>query len=377
MGPVNSEYGASKETFGKEHNPFKRLLPGLEQSLITSPNIPNLDMGSYNNIVTQRTSTNDKYTGIVGGGNHAGDMSQYQAMATNRVNTQANYTGVVGGENFAGDMSEYQAVATNRINTQANYTGVVGGGNNAGDMSEYQQMATNRINTQANYAGVVGGGNNAGDVSKYQQMSTNRIMSTVMAGTRESHTGGGGYYSSVTNPMATNRIDTNSNYMGVVGGDEAGNMSQYQQMSTNRTNQNDNFMGIVGSAGGVSETTTGSGERNMYFRDNKQSLLERLPPTKVNAYQPPNASTNGKVGLKDLPYSMIMGNALKPSTSYLPFVSKNKNIAIPSTYPNYYPPDMEYNNPYINNVLYKEKADIVKSSEIDSFFNQFGNDQTT
>jgi len=377
MGPVNSEYGASKETFGKEHDPFKRLLPGLDQSPMINQNIPNLDMGSYNNTVTQRTSTNDKYTGIVGGGNHAGDMSQYQAKATNRINTQANYAGVVGGENFAGDMSEYQAVATNRINTQANYTGVVGGGNNAGDMSEYQQMATNRIDTQANYAGVVGGGNNAGDVSQYQQMSTNRIMSTVMAGTRESYTGGGGYYSSVTNPMATNRIDTNSNYMGVVGGDEAGNMSQYQQMATNRTNQNDNYMGIVGSASGVSETTTGSGERNMFFRDNKQSLLKRLPPTKVNAYQPPNASTNGKVGLKDLPYSMIMGNALKPSTSHLPFVSKNKNIAIPSTYPNYYPPDMEHNNPYINNVLYKENSDVVRSSEIDSFFNQFGNDQKT
>jgi len=407
MGPVNSEYGASKETFGKEHNPFKRLLPGLEQSPMINQNIPNLDMGSYNNTVTQRTSTNTQYTGGVAGGNNAGDMSQYQAkatnrtdtqannagivggsniagsiseyqsMATNRINTQANYSGLVGGEKYAGDMSEYQAKATNRIDTQANYSGLVGGENYAGDMSQYQAKATNRINTQANYSGLVSGENYAGDMSEYQQKATNRIMSTVMAGARESYTGGGGYYSSVTNPMATNRINTNSNYMGVVRGDEAGNMSQYQQMATNRTDTNTNFMGIVGSTSGVSETTTGSGERNMFFRDNKQSLLERLPPTKVNAYQPPNASTNGKVGIKELPYSMIMGNALKPSTSYLPFVSKNKNIAIPSTYPNYYPPDMEYNNPYINNVLYKVNLDVVKSSEIDSFFNQFGNDEQT
>ena len=122
-------------------------------------------------------------------------------------------------------------------------------------------------------------------------------------------------------------------------------------------------------------TSTGEGERNMYFRDNKQSLLERLPPTKVNAYQPPNASTQGIQGLKELPYTMMMGNALQSNTGYLPFVQKEKNINIPSTYPNYSPEDMEFNNPYINNILFKENNNVVENSEIDSFFNQFSNDE--
>jgi hypothetical protein len=256
MGPVNSEFGTSKDNFGKEHDPFKRLLPGLEQSVLTSSNIPNLDTGSYNNILTQRTSTNNQYTGIVGGGYNAGDVSEYQAMATNRINTQANYTGIVGGENFAGDVSEYQQVATNRINTNANYTGIVGGGYDAGDVSQYQQVATNRINTNANYTGLVGGGYNAGDMSQYQQMATNRVD------TNSNYTGlvGGGNNAgdmSQYQQMATNRIDTNSNYTGIVGGNNnAGDVSEYQQMATNRINTNSNYTGIVGGgydAGDVSE----------------------------------------------------------------------------------------------------------------------------
>jgi hypothetical protein len=178
--------------------------------------------------------------------------------------------------------------------------------------------------------------------------------------------------------MSTNRIDTNSNYGGVVGNGGsmgAGDMSLYQQMSTNRVDTNSNYMGTLGSVDGVSATSTGEGERNMYFRDNKQSLLERLPPTTVNAYQPPNASTQGIVGLKQVPYTMIMGNALKSNTGYLPFIQKQKNINIPSTFPNYSPADMEFNNPYINNVMYKENNYVVENSEIDSFFNQFSNDE--
>ena len=213
----------------------------------------------------------------------------------------------------------------------------------------YQQMSTNRTNENANFTGLVGNGGSmgAGDMSMYQQMSTNRI-------------------------------DTNSNYGGVVGSGGsmgAGDMSLYQQMSTNRVNTNSNYMGTLGSVDGVNATSTGEGERNMYFRDNKQSLLERLPPTTVNAYQPPNASTQGIQGLKEIPYTMMMGNALKSNTGYLPFVQKQKNINIPSTFPNYSPADMEFNNPYINNVMYKENNYVIENSEIDSFFNQFSNDE--
>ena len=355
VGPVNSQFNVSTDNFGKAHTPFNRILPGLDSGTMTSPNVPNNDLGSYNNYITQRSTANALYTGLVGNGGQmgAGDMSKYQQMPTNRINQNANFTGLVGngGSVGAGDMSMYQQMSTNRTNENANYTGLVGNGGQmgAGDMSMYQQMSTNRTNQNDNFMGSVGNGGSAGagDMSMYQQMSTNRI-------------------------------DTNSNYGGVVGNGGsmgAGDMSLYQQMSTNRINTNSNYMGTLGSVDGVSATSTGEGERNMYFRDNKQSLLERLPPTNVNAYQPPNASTQGIQGLKQVPYTMMMGNALISNTGYLPFVQKQKNINIPSTYPNYSPEDMEFNNPYINNVMFKENSNVVENSEIDSFFNQFSNDE--
>ena len=355
VGPVNSQFNVSSENFGKTHTPFNRVLPGLDSGTMTSPNVPNNDLGSYNNYITQRSTANALYTGLVGNGGQmgAGDMSKYQQMSTNRINQNANFTGLVGngGTVGAGDMSMYQQMSTNRINQNDNFMGTVGNGGSvgAGDMSMYQQMSTNRTNQNDNFMGTVGNGGQmgAGDMSMYQQMSTNRI-------------------------------DTNSNYGGVVGNGGqmgAGDMSLYQQMSTNRIDTNSNYMGTLGGVDGVSATSTGEGERNMYFRDNKQSLLERLPPTKVNAYQPPNASTQGTVGLKQVPYTMIMGNALQSNTGYLPFIQKQKNINIPSTYPNYSPEDMEFNNPYINNVMYKENRNVVENSEIDSFFNQFSNDE--
>jgi len=355
IGPVNSEFGVSSENFGKTHTPFNRVLPGLDSGGLLSPNVPNNDLGSYNNYITQRSTSNALYTGLVGNGGQmgAGDVSKYQQMSTNRLNQNANFTGLVGngGQMGAGDMSLYQQMSTNRTDENANYTGLVGNGGQmgAGDMSMYQQMSTNRTDENANYTGLVGNGGQmgAGDMSMYQQMSTNRV-------------------------------DTNSNYGGVVGNGGtmgAGDMSLYQQMSTNRINTNSNYMGTLGSVDGVSATSTGEGERNMYFRDNKQSLLERLPPTKVNAYQPPNASTQGLVGLKQVPYTMIMGNALNSNTGYLPFIQKQKNINIPSTFPHFNPADMVYNNPYVNNVLYKENSNVVENSDIDSFFNQFSNDE--
>jgi hypothetical protein len=355
VGPVNSQFNVSSENFGKTHTPFNRVLSGLDSGTMTSPNVPNNDLGSYNNYITQRSTANALYTGLVGNGGQmgTGNMSKYQQMSTNRINQNANFTGLVGngGSVGTGNMSKYQQMSTNRINQNDNFMGTVGNGGSvgAGDMSMYQQMSTNRINQNDNFMGTVGNGGQmgAGDMSMYQQMSTNRI-------------------------------DTNSNYGGVVGNGGqmgAGDMSLYQQMSTNRINTNSNYMGTLGSVDGVNATSTGEGERNMYFRDNKQSLLERLPPTTVNAYQPPNASTQGIQGLKQIPYTMMMGNALQSNTGYLPFVQKEKNINIPSTFPNYNPADMEYNNPYINNVLFKENSNVVENSEIDSFFNQFSNDE--
>jgi hypothetical protein len=110
----------------------------------------------------------------------------------------------------------------------------------------------------------------------------------------------------------------------------------------------------------------------MYFRNNKESLLMRNSPTPVNAYQPPNSISNGDVSLKNYPSTMLSSTGLLPTSDYLPFYSNLKNIAIPTTYPNYYPPDMEYNNPYINNSLFKAKNNVPNN--IDNFFNQFSND---
>ena len=71
---------------------------------------------------------------------------------------------------------------------------------------------------------------------------------------------------------------------------------------------------------------------------------------------------------------MMSSTGFISSGDYLEYNANLKNIAIPTTYPNYYPPDMEFNNPYINNSLYKAKQDYVINNNIESSFNQFSND---
>ena len=69
VGPVNSQFNVSSDNFGKTHTPFNRVLPGLEQGGgLMSPNVPNNDLGSYNNYITQRSTANALYTGLVGKG---------------------------------------------------------------------------------------------------------------------------------------------------------------------------------------------------------------------------------------------------------------------------------------------------------------------
>jgi hypothetical protein len=213
-------------------------------------------------------------------------------------------------------------------------------------MSEYQAVSTQRVNTNSNYTGTMGNNTNGlGEVSLYQATPTNRVISNNLMGLPVSQIGGNGHYSTVTTPMVTQRQEQNTAYAGPYAGSNS-----------------------------VNATSTGSGERNMYFRDNKQNLLERNEPTPVNAYQPPNITTNGEVTLKDFPSTVMSSTGFIPSGDYLEFNTNLKNIAIPTTYPNYYPPDMVYNNPYINNSLYKTTQNYVTNNNIESSFNQFSND---
>jgi len=307
------------------------------------------EMSEYQPMSTQRVNTNSTYTGAMGNNtNGFGDMSEYQPMSTQRVNTNSTYTGAMGNNtNGFGDMSTYQAMSTQRVNTNSTYTGAMGNNTNGfGDMSEYQATSTQRVNTNSNYAGGMGNNTNGlGEVSLYQATPTNRIMSNTLQGLPVSQIGGNGHHSTVTTPMVTQRQEQNTSYAGPQAG-----------------------------ANNVNATSTGSGERNMYIRDNKQNLLSRNEPTPVNAYQPPNITTNGEVVLKNLPSTMMSSTGFIPSGDYLEFNANLKNIPIPTTYPNYYPPDMEFNNPYINNSLYKAKQEYVINNNIENSFNQFSRD---
>jgi hypothetical protein len=281
--------------------------------------------------------------------NGFGDMSQYQPMSTQRVNTNANFTGAMGNStNGFGDMSQYQPMSTQRVNTNANFTGAMGNSTNGfGDMSQYQAMSTQRVDTNSNFMGGMGNNTNGlGEVSLYQATPTNRIISNNLIGLPVSQIGGNGHYSTVTTPMVTQRQEQNTSYSGPIAGSNS-----------------------------VNSTSTGSGERNMYFRDTKQNLLARNNPTPVNAYQPPNIGTSGQVELKNYPSTMMSSTGFLPSTNYLSFNSQVKNIAIPTTYPNYNPPDMMHNNPYINNIQYRTKPIYVKNNTIEKSFNQFSNDK--
>ena len=135
MGPGNQEANISIDNFGKVRDPFKIALPGLEPSIpgiAANQNLPNLDKGSYNNYITQRSTANSTYTGGMGNNtNGASTVSEYQPMSTQRFNTNANFTGAMGNNtNGAGTMSEYQAMSTQRLNTNANFTGAMGNNTN-------------------------------------------------------------------------------------------------------------------------------------------------------------------------------------------------------------------------------------------------------
>jgi hypothetical protein len=311
-------------------------------------------MSEYQFLETQRFNQNANFTGAVGGGNNAGEMSEYQFMNTNRFNQNANFTGALGGGNTSGEVSEYQFMTTNRFNQNANFTGAVGGGNNTGEVSEYQFMTTNRFDTNANNMGSVGnaGAMGLGEVSKYQQTPTNRIISNNLIGTGGDQLGGGGYWSTITNPMATMRV-VSTDMTGPAGMESmAGHIAQtIQNVPTYRQEQNFDYNGPINT--NISQTTTGSGERNMFFKNDKQSLLETLPPTPVNAFVGPTPESMYSMNLKTLPSTVMTQMGSLPSTNYLPFSFKEKNIQIPSTYPVYNPVDMLQNNPYINNLLYQ------------------------
>ena len=334
------------------------------------------EVSMYQSLNTQRATMNTNYTGVMGtNANGTGEVSMYQPLNTQRATMNTNYTGVMGtNANGTGEVSTYQPLNTQRATMNTNYTGIMGNNaNGTGEVSMYQPMSTLRADMNANFTGSMGGGYNTGEMSMYQPLSTNRIISNNLMGLPVSQIGGNGHFSTTTNPVATMRVNSTplAGYMGLenMGGYIAQNVTP---MQTERQAQNASFTGPIAGSNSVNSTSTGSGERNMYFRDNKESLLMRNSPTPVNAYQPPNSISNGDVSLKNYQSNMLSSTGLLPTSDYLPFYSNLKNIAIPTTYPNYYPPDMEYNNPYINNSLFKAKNNVPNN--IDNFFNQFSND---
>jgi hypothetical protein len=256
-------------------------------------------------------------------------------------------------------MSEYQFMNTNRFNQNANFTGSVGGGNGAGEVSEYQFMTTNRFDTNTNHMGGVGnaGTMGSGEVSKYQQTPTNRIVSNNLIGTGGDQIGGGGYWSTIINPMATMRV-VSTDMTGPAGMESmAGHIAQtIQNVPTYRQEQNFDYGGPVQTT--ISQTTTGSGERNMFFRNDKQALLERQTPTPVNAFVGPTPESMYSMNMKTIPSTVMTQMGSLPSTGYLPFSFKEKNIQIPSTYPAFNPGDMLQNNPYINNLVYQSISNL-------------------
>jgi len=126
-----------------------------------------------------------------------------------------------------------------------------------------------------------------------------------------------------------------------------------QNIPTYRQEQNFNYNGPIQTANGAEMTTTGSGERNMYFRDDKQALLKRLPPTPVNAFVGPTPESMYSMQMKTIPSTVMTQMGSLPSTDYLPFSFKEKNIQIPSSYTGYNPLEMLQNNPYVNNVVFQ------------------------
>jgi len=458
-GPGNFEASVSIDNFGKVKTPFKTQLANDISGIGNSVSIPNNDISSYNNYVTQRSTANSLYTGgIVSsnggdvssyqplttqrtsqnasftgsmGGSSAGDMSLFQATPTQRLNQNASFTGSMGGSstsemslfqatptqrltqnaNFTGsmggsntgEMSLFQATPTQRLTQSANFTGSMGG-SNTGEMSLFQATPTQRLNQNANFTGSMGGsntgevsqfqplatmravtnesftgsmgGSGAGEISKYQNTPTNRIMSNNLMGLPVSSIGGNGYTSTVTNPMATMRINS-APMVGVMGSENMGGYiaETTTPMTTLRQNMNTASLGGFGTFNGVGQYASDSAERNMNIRDVKESLLSRNSPTPVNAYQPPDPKLYDSMQLKNYPSTMLSSTGFLPTTDYLPFKINLKDIQIPSTYPAFNPGQMVDNNPYINNLLFKAKPDYVYPNVLDNNFNQFSADQ--
>jgi hypothetical protein len=235
------------------------------------------------------------------------------------------------------------------------------GGN--GEVSEYQFMTTNRFNTNDNFTGSMGNTSGGiGEVSKYQSTPTNRIISNNLIGTGGDQIGGGGYFSTVTNPVSTMRVVSNnlSGSMASAGGAGMGGYiaETIQNVPTYRQTQNFDYSGPIQTANSTEMTATGEAERNMYFRDDKEALLQRLPPTTVNAFQGPTPESMYSMHLKTIPSTMMTQMGALPSTGYLPFISQQKNIQIPQTYTGYNPVEILHNNPYVNNILYQSNTNI-------------------
>jgi len=334
-GSLGNDSGGAGDMSSYQFTPTQRFSQNANfTGSMSSAQGGNGEVSEYQYTPTQRFSQNTNFTGAMSsaqGGN--GEVSEYQYTPTQRFNQNANFTGAMNStQGGNGEVSEYQFTPTNRFNQNDNFTGSMGttyGGN--GEVSEYQFVTTNRFDTNANFMGGMGGGAEVSEMSKYQAMATNRIVSNNLIGGMGSTdgTGMGGYLAETT-----------------------------QNVPTYRQTQNFDYSGPIQTANSTEMTATGEAERNMYFRDDKESLLQRLPPTTVNAFQGPTPESMYSMHLKDLPSTVMMQGGSSNSTDYLPFYSKIKNIQIPTTYPNFDPASMLQGNPYINNVALHSVPDI-------------------
>jgi len=183
--------------------------------------------------------------------------------------------------------------------------------------------------------------------------------------------GGNGYTSTVTNPMATMRMNFTPMTGGMVMDSMGGYISQnVTPMTTLRQNMNTAGMGTMGTMNGVGQYASDAAERNMFIRDNKENLLARNSPTQVNAFQPPDPKQYDSMILKNYPSTMLSTTGFLPTSDYLPFRQNVKDIQIPSTYPAFNPKDMVYDNPYINNIMYKSDPTFSFTPNLDNKFNQ-------
>ena len=71
---------------------------------------------------------------------------------------------------------------------------------------------------------------------------------------------------------------------------------------------------------------------------------------------------------------MLTSTGFLPTTDYLNFTTKLKDIPVPPTFTSYNPGQIIDYNPYINNLQFKAKLDY-NYPNIDNNFNQFSQDQ--